>query len=236
MFEVNEAFAPVPLAWLAETGADESELNPLGGAIALGHPLGASGAVLMTRMTQSHARQRDSLRPADHVRGRRHRQRHAGRAHRSAKRQEDASAPRSVHRRPRGVPRARPRLRREGGGAALSRVGEGRPDAPRGLRADGRARHAGDGHPRGVRRRRAARLPLQRGDAGGGGAGAGHAVDGAHPARGDPAVLPALRERRAARALVPGPGRGHAADRGRDDRTRHRLRPGGHAHHRGARR
>ncbi|MFN8227104.1 MAG: thiolase family protein [Mycobacterium sp.] len=49
-FEVNEAFAPVPLAWLAETGADPARLNPLGGAIALGHPLGASGAVLMTRM------------------------------------------------------------------------------------------------------------------------------------------------------------------------------------------
>jgi acetyl-CoA acyltransferase len=50
VFEVNEAFAPVPLAWLAETGADPKLLNPLGGAIALGHPLGASGAVLMTRM------------------------------------------------------------------------------------------------------------------------------------------------------------------------------------------
>ena len=50
VFEVNEAFAPVPLAWLAETGADLDRLIPLGGAIALGHPLGASGAVLMTRM------------------------------------------------------------------------------------------------------------------------------------------------------------------------------------------
>ncbi|OBK85667.1 thiolase family protein [Mycolicibacter sinensis] len=50
VFEVNEAFAPVPLAWQAETGADEKLLNPVGGAIALGHPLGASGAVLMTRM------------------------------------------------------------------------------------------------------------------------------------------------------------------------------------------
>jgi acetyl-CoA acyltransferase len=50
VFEVNEAFAPVPLAWLAETGADPALLNPLGGAIALGHPLGGSGAVLMTRM------------------------------------------------------------------------------------------------------------------------------------------------------------------------------------------
>jgi acetyl-CoA acyltransferase len=49
-FEVNEAFAPVPLAWLAETGANRVRLNPLGGAIALGHPLGASGAVLMTRL------------------------------------------------------------------------------------------------------------------------------------------------------------------------------------------
>jgi len=50
VFEVNEAFAPVPLAWMAETGADPHRVNPLGGAIALGHPLGASGAVLMTRM------------------------------------------------------------------------------------------------------------------------------------------------------------------------------------------
>jgi acetyl-CoA acyltransferase len=50
VFEVNEAFAPVPLAWMAETGADHGRVNPLGGAIALGHPLGASGAVLMTRM------------------------------------------------------------------------------------------------------------------------------------------------------------------------------------------
>jgi acetyl-CoA acyltransferase len=49
-FEVNEAFAPVPLAWLAELGADPDRLNPLGGAIALGHPLGASGAILMTRL------------------------------------------------------------------------------------------------------------------------------------------------------------------------------------------
>jgi acetyl-CoA acyltransferase len=50
VFEVNEAFASVPLAWQAETGADHAKLNPLGGAIAVGHPLGASGAILMTRM------------------------------------------------------------------------------------------------------------------------------------------------------------------------------------------
>jgi acetyl-CoA acyltransferase len=50
VFEVNEAFAPVPLAWLAETGADPARLNPLGGAIAMGHPLGATGTGLMTKM------------------------------------------------------------------------------------------------------------------------------------------------------------------------------------------
>jgi acetyl-CoA acyltransferase len=49
-FEVNEAFAPVPLAWLADIAADEKLLNPHGGAIALGHPLGGSGARLMTTL------------------------------------------------------------------------------------------------------------------------------------------------------------------------------------------
>lgn len=50
VFEVNEAFASVPLAWLKETGAESKKLNPNGGAIALGHPLGASGARLMITM------------------------------------------------------------------------------------------------------------------------------------------------------------------------------------------
>lgn len=50
IFEVNEAFAPVPMAWLKETGADPAKLNPNGGAIALGHPLGGSGARLMVTM------------------------------------------------------------------------------------------------------------------------------------------------------------------------------------------
>ncbi len=50
VFEVNEAFAPVPMAWLKEIGADERKLNPNGGAIALGHPLGGSGARIMTTM------------------------------------------------------------------------------------------------------------------------------------------------------------------------------------------
>ncbi|MFC7326483.1 acetyl-CoA C-acetyltransferase [Marinactinospora rubrisoli] len=50
VFEVNEAFATVPLAWAKETGADLTRTNPNGGAIALGHPLGATGAVLMTKL------------------------------------------------------------------------------------------------------------------------------------------------------------------------------------------
>jgi acetyl-CoA C-acetyltransferase len=50
VFEVNEAFAPVPLAWLRETGADPARLNVHGGAIALGHPLGSSGTKLMTTL------------------------------------------------------------------------------------------------------------------------------------------------------------------------------------------
>ena len=49
-YEVNEAFAPVPMGWLKETGADAARMNPLGGAIALGHPLGASGARLTTTL------------------------------------------------------------------------------------------------------------------------------------------------------------------------------------------
>ncbi|MFA5581738.1 MAG: thiolase family protein [Paracoccaceae bacterium] len=50
LYEVNEAFAPVPLMWLKETGADPAKLNVNGGAIALGHPLGGSGARLMTTL------------------------------------------------------------------------------------------------------------------------------------------------------------------------------------------
>ena len=51
LFEVNEAFAPVCLAWLKETGADPAKLNVNGGAIALGHPLGASGARILATVT-----------------------------------------------------------------------------------------------------------------------------------------------------------------------------------------
>jgi len=49
-YEVNEAFAPVPLSWLAETGGHLDRLNPRGGAIALGHPLGASGTRLLATL------------------------------------------------------------------------------------------------------------------------------------------------------------------------------------------
>lgn len=59
-FEVNEAFASVLGAWLADTGGDPALTNPQGGAIALGHPLGASGARLMTTMV--HRMQRDGIR------------------------------------------------------------------------------------------------------------------------------------------------------------------------------
>lgn len=58
VYEVNEAFAPIPMAWLAETGADPSRLNPNGGAIAIGHPLGGSGARIMTQMLH-HMRDHD---------------------------------------------------------------------------------------------------------------------------------------------------------------------------------
>jgi len=53
LFEVNEAFAPVPLAWLQSTGADPTRLNVHGGAIALGHPLGSSGTKLMTTLVHA---------------------------------------------------------------------------------------------------------------------------------------------------------------------------------------
>ena len=53
LYEVNEAFAPVPLAWLQTLGADPARLNVHGGAIALGHPLGGSGAKLMTTLVHA---------------------------------------------------------------------------------------------------------------------------------------------------------------------------------------
>ena len=53
LYEVNEAFASVPLAWAQEVGADPARMNINGGAIALGHPLGASGAKLMATLVHA---------------------------------------------------------------------------------------------------------------------------------------------------------------------------------------
>ncbi len=53
LYEVNEAFAPVPMAWMKHTGADPAKLNVNGGAIALGHPLGASGTKLMATLVHA---------------------------------------------------------------------------------------------------------------------------------------------------------------------------------------
>jgi acetyl-CoA acetyltransferase len=58
--EINEAFASVVLAWADETGADPARINPQGGALALGHPLGATGARLLTTLV--HRMGRDHLR------------------------------------------------------------------------------------------------------------------------------------------------------------------------------
>jgi acetyl-CoA acyltransferase len=59
-FEVNEAFASIPLAWIQDMGADRDLVNPQGGAIAVGHPLGGSGAILMTKML--HRMRREGIR------------------------------------------------------------------------------------------------------------------------------------------------------------------------------
>lgn len=76
--EINEAFAPIVLAWAKDLKADLSKVNPNGGGIALGHPLGATGAKLfaLAQRTGAHGW---PLRPADHVRGR-HCRRHHHRA------------------------------------------------------------------------------------------------------------------------------------------------------------
>ena len=67
LFEVNEAFASVPRIWEKETGADLERVNIYGGAIALGHPLGGSGARLMTTLDQRVGDDRRALWPADDV-------------------------------------------------------------------------------------------------------------------------------------------------------------------------
>ena len=75
-FEINEAFASVVLAWAKETGADLEKTNPNGGAIALGHPLGATGRVLDDEGAQRARAHRRPLRPGVDVLRRRSRHRH----------------------------------------------------------------------------------------------------------------------------------------------------------------
>ena len=65
--EINEAFAPVVLAWIKEIGADPAKVNVNGGAIALGHPLGATGTKLMATLLNRTRAHRWPLRPADHL-------------------------------------------------------------------------------------------------------------------------------------------------------------------------
>ena len=67
LVEINEAFASVVLAWARELDPDMDRVNPNGGAIAMGHPLGATGAILMTKLIHELERQRSGGRPPDDV-------------------------------------------------------------------------------------------------------------------------------------------------------------------------
>ena len=81
LYEVNEAFAPVPLAWLKHVGGDPAKLNVNGGAIALGHPLGASGTKLMATLVHAlHKSGGKRYGLQTMCEGRRHRKRHDRRA------------------------------------------------------------------------------------------------------------------------------------------------------------
>ena len=80
LFEVNEAFASVVLAWEKEHHPDMGKVNVNGGAIALGHPLGLLGHQAHDHAAQRARAHRRPLRAADHVRRRRHGQRHHHRA------------------------------------------------------------------------------------------------------------------------------------------------------------
>ena len=80
LVEINEAFASVVLAWEKEHHPDMDKVNVNGGAIAIGHPTGGSGARLLATLRQRDGADRGALRPPDHVRGRRAGQRHDHRA------------------------------------------------------------------------------------------------------------------------------------------------------------
>ena len=72
MIELNEAFAAQSLAVIKEGGLDPERVNPNGGAIALGHPLGCTGAKLTATIIRELERRNGALRHGDHVRRRRH--------------------------------------------------------------------------------------------------------------------------------------------------------------------
>ena len=72
VFELNEAFAAQSLAVIKEAGLDPEKVNPNGGAIALGHPLGCTGAKLTATIIRELKRRKATLRRGDDVRGRRH--------------------------------------------------------------------------------------------------------------------------------------------------------------------
>ena len=80
LFEVNEAFAPVVLAWAHDTGADLAKTNVNGGAIAIGHPLGASGARIMTTLVNALEQRGGRYGLQTMCEARRHGQRHHHRA------------------------------------------------------------------------------------------------------------------------------------------------------------
>ena len=115
VIEINEAFASVVLAWEKELDADMDKVNVNGGAIALGHPLGASGAKLMATLVNELERTGGRYGLRDHVRGRRHGERHHHRA------------PRLTPRWPRRSPRSRVRGARRSAGVS----GTGSPSSAR---------------------------------------------------------------------------------------------------------
>ncbi len=87
LVEINEAFASVVLAWQKETGADMAKVNPNGGAIGMGHPLGGTGAILTTKAVHELERSGPEHRPGHHVLRWRPGHRHPPRAHLIRRRQ-----------------------------------------------------------------------------------------------------------------------------------------------------
>jgi acetyl-CoA acetyltransferase len=110
--EINEAFASVVLAWQKETGANLDVVNPDGGAIAHGHPLGATGAILMTKLVDGLVRRGGRYEAADHVYRARDGDRYGGREvmSGSAERQGHQEVEMVEHEQPQSEPRPGPRV------------------------------------------------------------------------------------------------------------------------------